>query len=48
MNSNSLVHSLKKGDKKKILMHEMPETRSIDIDSEFDFKLVKFLLKKNS
>ena len=31
--------------KKKIIMHEMPESRSIDIDSEFDFKLVKLLLK---
>lgn len=46
MNSNSLVNSLKKSVKKKIIMHEMPESRSIDIDSEFDFKLVKLLLKK--
>ena len=48
LNSNSLVHSSKKGAKKKIAIYEMPESRSIDIDSEFDFKLVKFLIKKNS
>ena len=26
-------------------IYEMPESRSIDIDNEFDFKLIKLLLK---
>ena len=33
--------------KAKTAFYEMPESRSIDIDSELDFKLVEFLLKKN-
>ena len=32
---------------KKTSIFEMPEERSIDIDTIFDFKLVEFLLKKN-
>ena len=31
----------------KAVIYEMPEHRSIDIDSEFDLRIVKFLLKKN-
>jgi|TARA_Y100000294_G_scaffold29021_1_gene24445 CMP-N,N'-diacetyllegionaminic acid synthase len=31
---------------KKTVFYEMPESRSIDIDSDFDFKLVEFLLKE--
>ena len=33
---------------KKTIFYEMPETRSIDIDTEFDFQLVEFLLKKKN
>ena len=28
------------------LLYEMPEERSIDIDSELDFEIVEFLMKK--
>ena len=28
-------------------LYVMPEERSIDIDTEFDFKFVEFLLKEN-
>ena len=33
---------------KKTVFYEMPENRSIDIDSEFDFQLVKLLLTKKN
>ena len=33
--------------KGKTIFYEMPESRSIDIDSELDFKIVELLLKKN-
>ena len=29
-----------------VIFYIMPENRSIDIDSKFDFELVEFLLKK--
>ena len=32
----------------KTVFYEMPESRSIDIDSNFDFKLVEFLLKEKN
>ena len=39
VNSQSLYHD-------KTVFYEMPENRSIDIDSKLDFKLVQFLMKK--
>mgnify|MGYP006083571821 CR=1 FL=1 len=33
---------------KKTVFYQMPENRSVDIDSELDFQLVKFLLRKNN
>ena len=38
--------ALERNFKYKAVFYEMPNSRSIDIDSEFDFKLVEFLLKK--
>ena len=32
----------------KTVFYEMPASRSIDIDTEFDFKVVEFLLKKKN
>ena len=46
INSKFVIESLEKKGKGKAILYEMPESRSIDIDNEFDFKLVKFLLKK--
>jgi len=33
-------------DKEKVILYEMPDSRSFDINSELDFRLVEFLLKK--
>ena len=41
--SNSAVD---KRIKSKIIFHEMPRERSVDIDDKIDFKLVEFLLKR--
>jgi len=41
--SNSAVD---KKMKSKIIFHEMPRERSVDIDDKIDFKLVEFLLKR--
>ena len=46
INSKSVVETFQKNTKIKTVLYKMPENRSVDIDSEFDFKLVKFLLKK--
>ena len=46
INSESAIGVLKRGVKNKTVFYEMPESRSIDIDSELDFKLVEFLLKR--
>ena len=32
-------------DKEKVILYEMSASRSIDIDSKLDFKIVEFLLK---
>ena len=29
----------------KVILHEMPDSRSFDINSKLDFKIVEFLLK---
>ena len=42
----SFTAALERSAKWKIIFYEMPEKRSIDIDNEFDFKLVEFLLKQ--
>jgi CMP-N-acetylneuraminic acid synthetase len=33
-------------DKEKVILYEMPDSRSFDINSELDFRLVGFLSKK--
>ena len=43
MNSGN---NLKAYDKGKVILYEMSGSRSIDIDSELDFHLVEFLLKR--
>jgi len=46
MNSGNAIAALSKNIKEKVILYEMPDNRSIDIDSELDFKIVEFLLKK--
>ena len=48
IDSKLTIKFLEKGEKSKVILYEMPEDRSIDIDSEFDFKLVEFLLKEKN
>jgi CMP-N,N'-diacetyllegionaminic acid synthase len=48
INSKSTIGALEANSKSKAILFEMPESRSVDIDSEFDFKLVEFLLKKKN
>ena len=33
--------------KKDTMMYEMPEERSIDIDHELDYEMVRFLMERN-
>lgn len=40
--------SIKKVISDKTIIFEMPEERSLDIDSEFDFKVVSFLMEKRN
>ena len=46
INSKNIIKSLERNEKGKTIFYEMPEDRSIDIDNNFDFKIVEFLLKK--
>jgi len=46
-NYRTVIEALERGAKDKAILFEMPESRSIDIDSDYDFKLVEFLIKKN-
>ena len=45
INSKTINEALERNVKGKAILYEMPESRSMDIDNEFDFKLVEFLLK---
>ena len=45
VNSRTVIDALEHGSKDKAILYEMPISRSIDIDSEYDFRLVEFLLK---
>ena len=48
VNYKTVIEALERVEKGKAIFYEMPASRSIDIDSEFDFKLVKFLLKRKN
>ena len=45
VNSRTVIDALEHESKDKAILYEMPISRSIDIDSEYDFRLVEFLLK---
>ena len=45
VNSRTVIDALEHGSKDKAILYEMPISKSIDIDSEYDFRLVEFLLK---
>ena len=44
--TNARGSVLSRKTKGKVVLYEMPDNRSIDIDNELDFRLVEFLLKK--
>lgn len=48
INSNMLNKALEPRSKSRTILYEMPENRSVDIDSEHDFKIVNFLLKNKN